>query len=213
LPTVTVEHEGEASAPSSRPPPPSRPPRPSARQGGAGRRPTSAPPRPREPMSRCRGCSPVGGPPRNFEACRSWRASLHGCGCSAVSRRRPAHLWNGRLELDLLRRRRRHEGEVLLVEPWVEIPGQDHPVLGLRALGCRGDDQLARQRPTVRLDADLPVDVRMTERVVLAGHSLDGAGSHLGGSADPSAARELRTSGEPRAGSPRGVTESSGSGP
>src|SRR5689334_5436962 len=88
------------------------------------------------------------------------------------------------IELDLLRVGGWREVEDLVVELRAQVPVHDHAVLGLAGLAGRRDDHLARQRSAALLDPDLPVDVFLPERVVVADEPFDVRG------ADPRGARD-----------------------
>ena len=77
-----------------------------------------------------------------------------------------------------------HERERLFGQLRLEVPRHHHLVLGLHLLGHRRDHQLARQRSGAALDPQLPVDLGLAKRVVIAGGALDRAGAEIGRGGD-----------------------------
>ena len=71
------------------------------------------------------------------------------------------------------------EGEGIVAEGGRQVPGEDLAVLRLCVIGEGADDELAGQGKLSELDPYLPVDTFLTEGILLAGDTVDGAGADV----------------------------------
>jgi hypothetical protein len=74
---------------------------------------------------------------------------------------------------------RRIEGEGVVAEGGRKVPGEYLAMLRLCVIGKGSDDELARQWKLSELDPDLPIETFLTEGVLLAGDTVDGAGTDV----------------------------------
>jgi hypothetical protein len=82
-------------------------------------------------------------------------------------------------DCDALNAGRWIEGEGIVAEGGGEIPGEDLRVLRLCIVGEGSDDELARKGELSEFDPYLPIDTLLTKGIMLAGDTVNGAGTDV----------------------------------